>query len=427
MIDPIRRQPEKIHERLLLHPLIQLCLVCLLSLVMPIGLPYAVWPQLVAAPQESLFNALLLNCSALSLSLLIWHRLRSYPHSQALSISLPLFALLWCACGLISLLSIQELHWLFWFGSWLGASSWLLLMQWIEKRIARPRLALVPFGRIAQLQLHHVAHTHVLQLPQLPEKPAFDALVADLQSDDLPAQWEQFLADCALKQIPVFHLSAISEGLTGKVATDHLQQGELGNLLPSLAALRIKRIIDTGMALVLLPLISPILLITAILIKLDSPGKVIYKQKRIGYRGQTFQVYKFRSMHPKMEGAAFTAAEGDPRITRIGRFIRKYRIDELPQIFNVLKGEMSFIGPRPESKDLSVWYTQEVPFFAYRHIVRPGISGWAQVHQGYATQIDGMKEKLQYDFYYIKHFSLWLDFLIIFKTLRTIATGFGAR
>ena len=132
-------------------------------------------------------------------------------------------------------------------------------------------------------------------------------------------------------------------------------------------------------------------------------------------------------MRNDLEGKGFTEGEEDPRITKVGSVIRKYRIDELPQILNVLKGEMSFIGPRPESLELSQWYEKDVAFFSYRHIVRPGLSGWAQVNQGYAAEVEGMTVKLQYDFYYIKHFSLWLDILIVVKTIRTILTGFGSR
>jgi len=132
-------------------------------------------------------------------------------------------------------------------------------------------------------------------------------------------------------------------------------------------------------------------------------------------------------MYHDMSGEDFTISEDDPRITRVGHVIRKYRIDELPQIFNILKSEMSFIGPRPESVSLSEWYEEDVPFFSYRHVVRPGITGWAQVEQGYAAEVQGMTRKLQYDFYYIKHISLWLDVLISLKTVRILFTGFGAR
>ena len=118
---------------------------------------------------------------------------------------------------------------------------------------------------------------------------------------------------------------------------------------------------------------------------------------------------------------------GDARITRLGSFLRRSRLDELPQIWNILTGQMSWIGPRPEAEVLSIWYTGEIPFYRYRHVVKPGISGWAQVNQGHVALVDEVHEKLQYDFFYIKYFSPWLDLLILFKTLRTMASGFGAR
>ncbi|WP_063226678.1 sugar transferase, partial [Psychrobacter phenylpyruvicus] len=138
-----------------------------------------------------------------------------------------------------------------------------------------------------------------------------------------------------------------------------------------------------------------------------------------------FQVYKFRSMREKAEEVLTT--ENDNRITRVGKFIRKTRIDELPQFINVIKGEMSLIGPRAEFLDFAVELEKEVPFFNYRHIVKPGISGWAQVNQGYATGPEETKIKIEYDFYYIKHISFSLDLLIFFKTIHTMLTGFGAR
>jgi lipopolysaccharide/colanic/teichoic acid biosynthesis glycosyltransferase len=121
------------------------------------------------------------------------------------------------------------------------------------------------------------------------------------------------------------------------------------------------------------------------------------------------------------------AGEEDPRITRVGRFIRKYRIDELPQFFNVLKGDMSLIGPRPEQPEFVERFDEELPFYIYRHVVKPGITGWAQVRQGYAANVDQTREKIEYDFYYIKHCSLFLDIFILLLTVRTMCTGFGAR
>ena len=126
------------------------------------------------------------------------------------------------------------------------------------------------------------------------------------------------------------------------------------------------------------------------------------------------------------ERSAAMTKDGDDRITRLGHLLRKLRIDELPQIINILKWEMSWIGPRPEAQVLSQWYTSEIPFYRYRHVVKPGISGWAQVNQGHVAEVEEVHEKLQYDFFYIKYFSPWLDVLILFKTIRTMASGFGA-
>jgi lipopolysaccharide/colanic/teichoic acid biosynthesis glycosyltransferase len=151
----------------------------------------------------------------------------------------------------------------------------------------------------------------------------------------------------------------------------------------------------------------------------------------MGYRGTPFTMFKFRTMrHAPVETDARTAAmtrSDDDRITKLGRVLRHYRIDELPQVLNIIRGEMSWIGPRPEAVPLSLWYESELPFYRYRHIVRPGITGWAQVNQGHVADVDEVLWKLHYDFYYIKNFSFWLDLLIVARTIRTVLSGFGAR
>ncbi|KAA0014777.1 exopolysaccharide biosynthesis polyprenyl glycosylphosphotransferase [Billgrantia pellis] len=312
------------------------------------------------------------------------------------------------------------------FGSFLMSLGWFYLAFFMGRRYRRMKLAIVPIGRVDELR-----PTPDIELRSLPQPDLagvrYDGVVADLHDDELSPEWERFLARCTLHHIPVYHVRQIQESLTGRVRIEHLTENEYGSLLPSLSYQGVKRCIDFIAALLLLPLLAPIMLVTAIFIRLDSPGRALFIQQRMGFRGVPFKVYKFRSMHVEKKGKGFTEGENDPRITRVGRLIRKCRLDELPQIFNVLKGEMSFIGPRPESMELSEWYERDVAFFSYRHVVRPGISGWAQVEQGYAAEVDGMTTKLQYDFYYIKHFSLWLDILIAFKTLKTIVTGFGAR
>jgi lipopolysaccharide/colanic/teichoic acid biosynthesis glycosyltransferase len=167
-----------------------------------------------------------------------------------------------------------------------------------------------------------------------------------------------------------------------------------------------------------------------VLIKLDGPGPVFFLQRRMGFRGRVFQVFKFRTMTVVNDGehreASITQA-GDQRITRIGHFLRRTRLDELPQIINIIRGEMSWIGPRPEAVSLSSWYEMEIPFYRYRHIVRPGITGWAQVNQGHVASLEEIDDKLQYDFFYIKNLSYWLDILIVFRTMRVVLSGFGAK
>jgi lipopolysaccharide/colanic/teichoic acid biosynthesis glycosyltransferase len=155
---------------------------------------------------------------------------------------------------------------------------------------------------------------------------------------------------------------------------------------------------------------------------------VLFRQTRMGFRGQPFTMVKFRTMAVGSEtaGQHFTE-EDDPRISRLGRILRRYRLDELPQIINIFRGEMSWIGPRPEAMPLSDWYESQIPFYSYRHIVRPGITGWAQVNQGNVAMIKAATTKLHYDFYYIKHFSPWIELLIAARTVRIVLTGFGSR
>jgi lipopolysaccharide/colanic/teichoic acid biosynthesis glycosyltransferase len=180
------------------------------------------------------------------------------------------------------------------------------------------------------------------------------------------------------------------------------------------------------------------MLVAAVLIKLDSPGPALFRQQRVGFRGREFTVLKFRTMRddPKASGNGRESDEGinrfvtrpqDPRITKLGAFLRRSRIDELPQIINVLRGEMSWIGPRPEAAALSHFYQTQIAFYQYRYVVRPGITGWAQVNQGHVTDVNDIRTKLQFDFYYIRNFSVWIDVLIVAKTIKTMMTGFGHR
>jgi lipopolysaccharide/colanic/teichoic acid biosynthesis glycosyltransferase len=211
------------------------------------------------------------------------------------------------------------------------------------------------------------------------------------------------------------------------VEIEHLSENSLGSLLPSSIYLKLKRACDTAGVLIAAPLILMAGVVVALAVKLKDGGPVFFTQPRMGHRGEVFSILKFRTMRVgSHNGNHFTSGD-DPRVTRIGRLLRRYRIDELPQAWNVLRGEMSWIGPRPESLPLSAWYEERIPFYSYRHIVRPGITGWAQVQQGWAAEVEEVTGKLHYDFFYIKHFSPWLDLLITVRTIRTVLTGFGAR
>lgn len=267
---------------------------------------------------------------------------------------------------------------------------------------------------------------HKLDMPKLPEKAK--RVVTNLHAPELDDQWQRFLADCTLKGIAVYNIRQVQESLTGRVKIRHLYENDLGSLLPSPAYVVVKRILDIILILITLPISIPLMLLTALAIKLESKGNVLFIQNRIGQGGREFKIYKFRSMSMNSEqDGAKLAQVGDARVTRVGKFIRKTRLDELPQFFNILRGDMSLIGPRPEQKVFVEQFNQSIPFYNYRHIVKPGLSGWAQVTQGYAGDTNETQIKLEHDFYYIKHFSLSLDILIIFKTIKTIATGFGAR
>jgi lipopolysaccharide/colanic/teichoic acid biosynthesis glycosyltransferase len=255
------------------------------------------------------------------------------------------------------------------------------------------------------------------------------AIAADLRHEHADV-WGRFLADCALAGIPVYHSKQLAESLTGKVEIEHLSENTFGSLLPNMSYLKVKQVADILLALLALPAFAVLLAVVAPLIVVNSGWPVFFFQQRIGCGGRIFRVCKFRTMAPLSGDATRDAAitkSGDSRITPIGRVLRKYRIDELPQILNILRGEMSWIGPRPEALTLSRWYEAELPFYRYRHVVMPGITGWAQVNQGHVASPDQVLEKLHYDFFYIKNISPWLDLVIFLRTIRTILSGFGAK
>ena len=190
-----------------------------------------------------------------------------------------------------------------------------------------------------------------------------------------------------------------------------------------------KRIFDLTMSGLLLLCASPVLLLLAILIKLDSKGPVFYWQERVGRGGEPYRVHKLRTMKKdaeKLSGPVW-AQQKDPRITRLGNFLRKTRLDEIPQVFAVFRGDMSFVGPRPERPFFVQQLKTQIPFFGLREAVKPGITGWAQIRYPYGATVEDSKNKLEYDLYYVQHQSLFLDLAICFHTIKTVLFGKGAR
>lgn len=222
-----------------------------------------------------------------------------------------------------------------------------------------------------------------------------------------------------------------AEAQTGRVNIAEIAQEDLkkGAASRATSLLRCgKRVFDVACAVALLVFLLPVVALTAISIKLDSSGPILYRQRRVGLNGREFDIFKFRSMREDAEkNGAQWAATNDDRITRVGRLIRRTRIDEIPQAINILRGEMSFVGPRPERPEFVRVLEREIPNYHSRHVVKPGITGWAQVRHEYTASVEGARDKLSYDLFYVKHFSPLLDLVIVLMTVRVALLGIGSR
>jgi sugar transferase (PEP-CTERM system associated) len=239
------------------------------------------------------------------------------------------------------------------------------------------------------------------------------------------------LLQAKLSGVRVEDAATTYERVTGKILIDDLKPSWVifsDGFVVSRTTRLIKRAIDVAMASFGLVVGAPLMALTAIAVKLDSRGPILYSQERVGEKGTVFTVYKFRSMRTDAEtGTPMWAQDHDDRVTRVGRFIRATRLDELPQLWNVLKGAMSFVGPRPERPFFVEQLAQEIPFYQQRHAVKPGLTGWAQVKYQYGSSVEDAMEKLRYDLYYIKHLSVALDLSIVFDTVKVILFGKGAK
>ena len=261
-------------------------------------------------------------------------------------------------------------------------------------------------------------------------KPSIDRIVIalDERRGELPVDG---LLSMRFHGIAIEEGGSVIERLTGKLQLEGLRPSDLlfcegFRMKPSQqVALRIA---STLVAAIVLTLFLPIFPIVILLVRCSSPGPIFFRQQRVGLNGRIFTIYKFRTMVADAEaGGAKWATKNDPRVTRLGQFMRKTRLDEVPQLWNVLRGDMSFVGPRPERPEFVSWLSEEIPFYDVRTTIRPGLTGWAQIRYGYGATLAESREKLAYDLYYVKHQTLGLDLLIIFETIKTIIRRRGAQ
>jgi len=283
---------------------------------------------------------------------------------------------------------------------------------------------------------HFVDHSQILpdQVPltDIVDKYQIDEIliaIRERRGGGLPVNE---LLDCKLKGINVIELSTFFERERGQVQLESLNTSWMvlaDGFHQGFLRDTVKRIFDLSVSLSILVLSLPVMIVTAILIVLESGFPLLYRQERVGQGGRVFTIYKFRSMaqNAEKDGKPQWAQAGDARVTKVGRVIRKLRIDELPQIINVFKGDMSFVGPRPERPFFVNQLIEQVPYYASRHSIKPGITGWAQVRYPYGASLEDAIEKLQYDLYYVKNHTFFLDLLILFQTALVVLFGKGAR
>ncbi len=272
----------------------------------------------------------------------------------------------------------------------------------------------------------------VFELDRLIRSEKADRLVIAVRERRGTFPTETLLKMSLTGDVAIEECTSFFERVTGKVHIDMLRPSWLifaGRRRDTRLKNVFRELVHRGLALIGLVLSLPIAIATAVLIKLDSKGEIFYRQERVGKNGKIFKVIKFRSMKTDAEadGKPVWATTDDERTTRVGRFIRKIRVDEIPQFWNIIKGEMSFVGPRPERPHFVGQLAEEIPFYEHRHLVAPGLTGWAQIKYPYGASVEDARQKLQYDLYYIKNQSLALDLVIVFETVKTVLFSRGAR
>ncbi len=271
----------------------------------------------------------------------------------------------------------------------------------------------------------------VKDIPAIVARDNVDRVVVSLRDARGKLSMDELLS-MRMAGVSFAQLPTVYEQYTGKIAVENLRPSWLifSDGFEQVTALKgVKRAVDLAAGFFMLLVLSPFIGLSALAIRLSSPGPVLYSQQRVGLGGRVFTIYKFRSMRVDAEaktGAVWATPGKDPRVTRVGAVLRRTRLDELPQLWNVLRGDMSLVGPRPERPEFVTGLTAQIPYYGQRHVVRPGLTGWAQVRYAYGASVEDTIEKLQYDLYYIKNMSAALDLYIIFETIKTVLTRSGS-
>ncbi len=331
---------------------------------------------------------------------------------------------------------------------WRMAYAWLVQQPYLRERVyvvgigeraqrlvnglrTRPELAVEVVGWSGNVEGAVTRDSVASHLMELTKQQKFHRVIVAMpdRRGNLPVGE---LLQLRLAGIKVEEATSWLERMSGKIEVEQLYPSWLvfaEGFRFSASVMFVRRLLSLLASAVLLLVVLPLIPLVILAIKVSSPGPVLYRQKRVGLGGVTFHCYKFRTMRKDAEAdtGPTWAGDDDPRITRIGRVLRATRLDEIPQLWCVLKGDMAFVGPRPERPEFVAWLTREIPYYAVRHAVRPGITGWAQIRYKYGNTVEDAKEKLQYDLFYIKNGSLGLDLLIMFQTIKIVLLGRGAQ
>ena len=332
---------------------------------------------------------------------------------------------------------------------WRAAYNWLIRQSFLRERVhvvgegerakwlvkiirAKPELGMDVMGWSGAMGGGSMNREALRdKLAEIAEKHNLDRVIIALE-DRRGIMPVRELLDLRLSGVKVEDATGIVEKISGKIEVDSIHPSWLifsegFRLNPTFMFLR--RFFSLVVSLVLLLAVLPLLPLIALAIKLTSPGPVLYAQKRVGRNGKVFTCYKFRTMRADAETAhgPSWAGDNDPRVTLVGRWIRRVRIDEIPQLWNVLRGEMGFVGPRPERPEFVEWLSREIPYYPLRHVIRPGITGWAQIRYQYGASLEESKEKLKFDLYYIKHMSLSFELMIVLESVKIVLLRRGAR